>query len=502
MGYRVKSLHLPRKSTFSASAKHRPSSILHANMKVKAKKELGQHFLTDESIARRIVDAAIETLPAASAAPTPASAIHHSTPISAAPSSPAVSAAPSSPAISAAPSSPAVSAAPTLASAIHHSTPISAAPSSPAVSASAAPALLEIGPGTGVLTKYLLAERDRRPDFDLKLIEIDPEAAAFLRQTYPSCRKILYEEDFLQADLSKMFAGDFCVVGNFPYNISSQIFFKLLDCRDRVPAIVGMLQKEVAERLASKPGKKAYGVLSVLLQAWYDIEYLFEVGNHCFNPQPKVQSAVIRLHRNSRMELPCDEMLFKKIVKTGFNQRRKTLRNSLRPLLEALASGADVTRFNAGDGYRSGYGTSTRTALASRSATASQSTLDSQAAIASQSTLDSQAAIASQSTLDSQAAIASQSTLDSQSVLDTQLSDSISTMPPFASDNATHTPQHPTSDTIPNSPQQSELGTSQSTSKRVALNEVLASKTMDLRPEQLSVEDYIALTNFITRLQA
>jgi len=400
-------------------------------MKVKAKKELGQHFLTDESIARRIVDAALETLtsvPSASAIPPSASI-------------PAASV------------------------------------STAAVSASASPALLEIGPGTGVLTKYLLAERDRRPDLDLKLIEIDPEAAAFLRQTYPSCRKILFEEDFLQADLSKMFQGDFCVVGNFPYNISSQIFFKLLDFRDCVPAIVGMLQKEVAERLASKPGKKAYGVLSVLLQAWYDIDYLFEVGNHCFNPQPKVQSAVIRLRRNPRMELPCDEMLFKKIVKTGFNQRRKTLRNSLRPLLEALASGADVTRFNAGDGSRSGYGTSTRAAIASRSA------------------LDSQSAI------------------DSQSVLESQLSDSISLMPPFASDNATHTPLHPASDTIPSSPQNpalgtspstpqhSELGTSTNTSEHVALDEVLASKTMDLRPEQLSVEDYIALTNLIARLQ-
>ena len=461
MGYRVKSLHLPRKSTLSASAKHRPSSILHANMKVKAKKELGQHFLTDESIARRIVDAALETLPAVPSAPTMS------------------------------------------ASAVPPSVSISVASSSATTdSAPAAPALLEIGPGTGVLTKYLLAERDRRPDFDLKLIEIDPEAAAFLRQTYPSCRKILYEEDFLQSDLSKMFAGDFCVVGNFPYNISSQIFFKLLDCRDRVPAIVGMLQKEVAERLASKPGKKAYGVLSVLLQTWYDIEYLFEVGNHCFNPQPKVQSAVIRLRRNSRTELPCDEMLFKKIVKTGFNQRRKTLRNSLRPLLDALASGADVTRFNAGDGSRSGYGTATRSALASRSV------------------------------------LNSRSALAPQSVLDSQLSDSNSPMPSFASDNATHTPLHPASDTIPSSaqhlasdtiptfpqhnaadaipsspqhnaadaipssPQHSELGTSTSSSMRVALDEVLASKTMDLRPEQLSVEDYIVLTNFITRLQA
>lgn len=254
-------------------------------MKVKAKKELGQHFLRDEGVAARIVDAAL-------------------------------------------------------------------------AGRTGAGSLLEIGPGTGVLTKYLLKEAAGRPDFDLKLIEIDPEAAAYLRQTYPRCRNILFEEDFLAADLGKMFDGPFDVVGNFPYNISSQIFFKLLDFRDRVPHIVGMLQKEVAERLASPPGKKAYGVLSVLLQTWYDIEYLFEVGSGCFEPQPKVQSAVIRLTRNSRTELPCDEILFKKIIKTAFNQRRKTLRNSLKPLLSAMAAGSDVSRFNAGNGARTGYGTS------------------------------------------------------------------------------------------------------------------------------------------------
>ena len=143
----------------------------------------------------------------------------------------------------------------------------------------------------------------------------------------------LYAADFLKADLRKIFPeGDFAVIGNFPYNISSQIFFKILDYRESVPQVVGMLQKEVAERLASGPGNKSYGILSVLLQAWYDIEYLFTVGEHEFSPPPKVKSAVIRLRRNSRTELGCDETKFKTVVKTAFNQRRKTLRNSLKPL--------------------------------------------------------------------------------------------------------------------------------------------------------------------------
>ena len=144
--------------------------------------------------------------------------------------------------------------------------------------------------------------------------------------------------DFLKMKLEKFFSGQFCIIGNFPYNISSQIFFKVLDFKDQVPQVVCMIQKEVAERIAEKPGTKTYGILSVLLQAWYDIEYLFTVGEGAFNPPPKVKSAVIRLVRNSRTDLGCDEALFKTVVKTGFNQRRKTLRNSLRQLALAKAS--------------------------------------------------------------------------------------------------------------------------------------------------------------------
>ena len=189
--------------------------------------------------------------------------------------------------------------------------------------------VLEVGCGTGALTKHLL----RRGDILLKGIEIDGESIAYLRENLPEIMPRLYEADFLKTDLRKIFPeGDFCVIGNFPYNISSQIFFKILDYKDDVPQVVGMLQKEVAERLASGPGNKSYGILSVLLQAWYDIEYLFTVGEHEFIPPPKVKSAVIRLQRNRRTELGCDEAKFKQVVKAAFNQRRKTLRNSLKPL--------------------------------------------------------------------------------------------------------------------------------------------------------------------------
>jgi len=189
--------------------------------------------------------------------------------------------------------------------------------------------VLEVGCGTGALTKHLL----RRRDIMLKGIEIDGESIAYLRENLPEIMPRLYEADFLKSDLRKIFPeGDFCVIGNFPYNISSQIFFKILEYRESVPLVVGMLQKEVAERLASGPGNKSYGILSVLLQAWYDIEYLFTVGENEFVPPPKVKSAVIRLRRNSRTELGCDEARFKQVVKAAFNQRRKTLRNSLRQL--------------------------------------------------------------------------------------------------------------------------------------------------------------------------
>ena len=189
--------------------------------------------------------------------------------------------------------------------------------------------VLEVGCGTGALTKHLL----QRSDILLKGIEIDGESIAYLRENLPEIMPRLYEADFLKSDLRKIFPeGDFCVIGNFPYNISSQIFFKILDYRESVPQVVGMLQKEVAERLASGPGNKSYGILSVLLQAWYDIEYLFTVGENEFIPPPKVKSAVIRLRRNGRNELGCDEARFKQVVKAAFNQRRKTLRNSLRQI--------------------------------------------------------------------------------------------------------------------------------------------------------------------------
>lgn len=199
--------------------------------------------------------------------------------------------------------------------------------------------VLEVGCGTGALTQHLL----QRSDILLKGIEIDGESIAYLRENLPAIMPRLYEADFLKSDLRKIFPeGDFCVIGNFPYNISSQIFFKILEYKDDVPQVVGMLQKEVAERLSSGPGNKSYGILSVLLQAWYDIEYLFTVGENEFIPPPKVKSAVIRLRRNGRTELGCDESRFKQIVKAAFNQRRKTLRNSLK------AIGVDVPERYAG----------------------------------------------------------------------------------------------------------------------------------------------------------
>ena len=224
---------------------------------VRAKKALGQHFLTDQKVARAIVDALHGGMPA-----------------------------------------------------------------------------LEVGPGMGVLSQYLL----ERKDIDLRLIEIDSESVDYLLTHFPGMQGRLMEGDFLQLKLEKIFPEQFAIIGNFPYNISSQIFFKVLDYKDRIPQVVGMVQKEVAERIAEKPGSKTYGILSVLLQAWYDIEYLFTVGSGCFAPPPKVESAVIRLTRNARTSLGCDETLFTTVVKTAFGQRRKMMRNPLKPLAKAKAS--------------------------------------------------------------------------------------------------------------------------------------------------------------------
>ena len=232
-------------------------------MEVRAKKALGQHFLTDQKVARAIVDALV--IPSeASVSPFP---------------------------------------------------------------------VLEVGPGMGVLTQYLL----EREDIDLKLIEIDSESVEYLLTHFAGMQGRLMEGDFLTLKLEKLFPEQFAIIGNFPYNISSQIFFKVLDYKDHIPQVVGMVQKEVAERIAEKPGSKTYGILSVLLQAWYDIEYLFTVGSGCFAPPPKVESAVIRLTRNSRTDLGCDEALFKTVVKTAFGQRRKMMRNPLKPLARAKA---------------------------------------------------------------------------------------------------------------------------------------------------------------------
>lgn len=217
---------------------------------VRAKKFLGQHFLTDESIARRIVE--------------------------------------------------------------------SIAPDSRH--------LLEIGPGMGVLTKYLI----NRENKNFHVIEIDHESVNYLHNHYPTLDVI--EGDFLKYDLSNLFQDRFTIIGNFPYNISSQILFKVFDNRDKVNEVVGMFQKEVAERVAAGPGSKTYGILSVLLSAFYNIEYLFTVNENVFNPPPKVKSAVIRLKRNDVTTLDCDEKLLVQVVKAGFNQRRKTLRNALRQL--------------------------------------------------------------------------------------------------------------------------------------------------------------------------
>lgn len=189
--------------------------------------------------------------------------------------------------------------------------------------------VLEIGPGMGVLTRQLFG----REDVSLLAIEVDRESVDYLQAAFPAHRQQIIHGDFLKIDTRQFFPGSYSIIGNLPYNISSQIFFRLLEERDRVPQMVCMIQKEVAERIAAPPGNKTYGILSVLLQAFYDIEYLFTVNEQVFDPPPKVKSAVIRLVRNGRERLSCDEKLFFRVVKMGFNQRRKTLRNALKALL-------------------------------------------------------------------------------------------------------------------------------------------------------------------------
>lgn len=190
--------------------------------------------------------------------------------------------------------------------------------------------ILEVGPGMGVLTQFLIPKG--RP---LKVVELDFESVAYLKENFVQLGDNIIEQDFLKMDLNSLFDGKpFVLTGNYPYNISSQIFFKLLEYKDLIPCCTGMIQKEVAERIAAKPGNKTYGILSVLIQAWYRVEYLFTVHEHVFNPPPKVKSAVIRMTRNETQDLGCNEKLFKQIVKTTFNQRRKTLRNSISPILD------------------------------------------------------------------------------------------------------------------------------------------------------------------------
>nr|WP_319400594.1 16S rRNA (adenine(1518)-N(6)/adenine(1519)-N(6))-dimethyltransferase RsmA [uncultured Carboxylicivirga sp.] len=188
--------------------------------------------------------------------------------------------------------------------------------------------VLELGPGTGVLTQYLV----KRKDIDLKLVELDIESVDYLKAHYFELEGRIFYKDFLKIDLTELFTDPFALIGNFPYNISGPIFFKVFEYRNQIPEVVGMLQKEVAERLAAGPGSKTYGVLSVLLQAFYNIEYLFTVHENVFDPPPKVKSGVIRLVRNDVSNIGCDEKLFVKVVKAIFNQRRKAIRNSIKSI--------------------------------------------------------------------------------------------------------------------------------------------------------------------------
>ena len=282
---------------------------------VRAKKALGQHFLVDLNIARKICDA-LSVVPAAGSAPDRSDT-----------SGPVLQAHPASghsdtsgPVFQTHPASDRSGTSGPVLQAHPASGPVP--PAGSAASAAPAPAdVLEVGCGMGVLTQFLLR---------LWGAEIDPESVAYLHVHYPEFAPRLIEGDFLKMDLAVAFPRGVRIIGNFPYNISSQIFFKILEHRDLIPECVGMIQREVAVRLAESPGSKEYGILSVLLQAWYDIEYLFTVGEKVFNPPPKVKSAVVRLRRNDTQCLDCDERLFVRVVKASFGQRRKMIRNSLR----------------------------------------------------------------------------------------------------------------------------------------------------------------------------
>jgi 16S rRNA (adenine1518-N6/adenine1519-N6)-dimethyltransferase len=189
--------------------------------------------------------------------------------------------------------------------------------------------ILEVGAGTGVLTQFLIGKGR-----ELKVVELDCESTGYLRKKYPALEDDIIEDDFLKMHLEHLFDGrPFVLTGNYPYNISSQIFFKMLEYKDLIPGCTGMIQREVAQRMAASAGCKAYGILSILIQAWYKVEYLFTVDEHVFDPPPKVKSAVIRMTRNDTKELGCNEELFKRIVKATFNQRRKTLRNSIKQIV-------------------------------------------------------------------------------------------------------------------------------------------------------------------------
>jgi len=197
--------------------------------------------------------------------------------------------------------------------------------------------VLEVGPGMGVLSDFLL----RKTELEIFMIDIDTESFQYLDKKYPNLGERLINADFLQLNFKEIFPGNLAVIGNFPYNISSQILFKVLENRDQVIEVVGMFQKEVAQRCAEKPGSKEYGILSVFLQAYYKVDYLFSVKPGVFNPPPKVNSAVIRLTRNEVLKLDCDEKLFWQVVKAGFNQRRKTLRNALSSIFNKESMGDD-----------------------------------------------------------------------------------------------------------------------------------------------------------------